>query len=44
VERARLEGAAEWDTPAMLAAIRRLVGPVPVPLERAAVSPSPGFA
>jgi len=27
VERARLEGAAEWDTPAMLAAIRRLVGP-----------------
>jgi thiol-disulfide isomerase/thioredoxin len=26
-ERARLEGAAEWDTPEMLAAIRRLVGP-----------------
>lgn len=48
VEQARLEGAAEWDTPAMLAAIRRLVGsvaaPVPAPLERAAVSPAPGFA
>jgi thiol-disulfide isomerase/thioredoxin len=27
-ERARLEGAAEWDTPAMLAAIRRLAGPL----------------
>lgn len=26
-ERARLEGAAEWDRPEMLAAIRRLVGP-----------------
>jgi thiol-disulfide isomerase/thioredoxin len=26
-ERARLEGAAEWDMPAMLAAVRRLVGP-----------------
>ena len=28
-ERARLEGAAEWDTPAMLAAIRRLTPPLP---------------
>jgi thiol-disulfide isomerase/thioredoxin len=28
-ERARLEGAADWDTPAMLAQIRRLVGPPP---------------
>ena len=27
MERARLEGAAEWDRPEMLAAIRRLVGP-----------------
>jgi thiol-disulfide isomerase/thioredoxin len=26
-ERARLEGAAEWDEPEMLAAVRRLVGP-----------------
>ncbi len=26
-ERARLEGAAEWDAPEMLAAIRRLLGP-----------------
>ena len=26
-ERARLEGAAEWDSPAMLAAVRRLVAP-----------------
>ncbi|MBV1795791.1 TlpA disulfide reductase family protein [Siccirubricoccus sp. G192] len=30
-ERARLEGAAEWDKPEMLAAIRRLVGPGAVP-------------
>lgn len=29
LERARLEGAAEWDTPEMLAAIRRLTLPVP---------------
>lgn len=28
-ERARLEGAAEWDTPEMLAAIRRLTPPLP---------------
>ena len=34
-ERARLEGAAEWDKPEMLAAIRRLVGPPPAPSERA---------
>jgi len=34
-ERARLEGGAEWDTPAMLAEIRRLVGPKPAPEERA---------
>ena len=32
-ERARLEGAAEWDTPAMLAAVRRLVGPPARPAE-----------
>ena len=32
-ERARLEGGAEWDTPAMLAAVRRLVGPPPRPAE-----------
>jgi hypothetical protein len=33
-ERARLEGAAEWDMPAMLAAVRRLVGPpAPKPAE-----------
>lgn len=30
-ERARLEGAAEWDAPAMLAAIRRLAQPRAVP-------------
>ena len=34
-ERARLEGAAEWDKPEMLAAVRRLVGPPPPALERA---------
>ena len=34
-ERARLEGAAEWDKPEMLAAIRRLVGPPPAPLKQA---------
>ncbi|MBK1657960.1 TlpA family protein disulfide reductase [Paracraurococcus ruber] len=28
-ERARLEGEAAWDTPEMLAAVRRLVGPLP---------------
>jgi len=44
VERGRLEGAAEWDTPAMLAAIRRLVGPVPASTERASVAPLPDFA
>jgi hypothetical protein len=33
-ERARLEGGAEWDTPAMLAAIRRLVA-VEEPQQRA---------
>ena len=33
-ERARLEGAAEWDEAAMLAAIRRLIAPQPGP-ERA---------
>ena len=34
-ERARLEGPAEWDTPEMLAAIRRLVGPPPAALKQA---------
>jgi thiol-disulfide isomerase/thioredoxin len=34
-ERARLEGAAAWDAPAMLAAIRRLVGPPPPATDRA---------
>lgn len=34
-ERARLEGGAEWDTPAMLATIRRLVGPAEEPQQRA---------
>lgn len=32
-ERARLAGAAEWDTPELLAVIRRLVGPAPTPLK-----------
>jgi thiol-disulfide isomerase/thioredoxin len=32
-ERARLEGGAEWDQPAMLAEIRRLVGPLPAVAE-----------
>ncbi len=31
LERARLEGAAEWDTPEMLAAVRRLTSPVAAP-------------
>ena len=34
-ERARLEGAAEWDTPQMLAALRRLAGAVEPAQERA---------
>lgn len=34
LERARLEGAAEWDTPEMLAAIRRLTLPLPAPPEQ----------
>ena len=34
-ERARLEGPAEWDTPEMLAAIRRLVGPPAPALKQA---------
>jgi thiol-disulfide isomerase/thioredoxin len=29
-ERARLEGDAAWDTPAMMEAVRRLIGPLPV--------------
>jgi thiol-disulfide isomerase/thioredoxin len=33
-ERARLEGDAAWDTAPFVAAIRRLVGPVPEPLTR----------
>lgn len=32
LERARLEGSAEWDRPAMLAALRRLTLPLPAPL------------
>ena len=34
-ERARLEGAAEWDRPDLLAAIRRLVEPPPAALKQA---------
>ena len=34
-ERARLEGPAEWDTPEMLAVIRRLVGPLVPALKQA---------
>ncbi|RAI60608.1 TlpA family protein disulfide reductase [Roseicella frigidaeris] len=33
-ERARLEGAAAWDQPAMLAEIRRLVGPAAAPADQ----------